>query len=160
MSGATVWSSGSSEQGTLTQRRRWEGGFLATAIRHGPKEVLFGLTSGDPKRIFAGLDLLVPPLALFAFLNAAALAVAAFATAALDLHWWPIFVQSSLACRCMFYGRSQCTSAWRGVALPASGSEPGADLRASNRDECRNGDGCKGQDNRFAQPECDWRPLH
>jgi cellulose synthase/poly-beta-1,6-N-acetylglucosamine synthase-like glycosyltransferase len=96
VSGATVWSSASSEQGTLTQRRRWEGGFLATAIRHGPKEVLFGLTSGDAKRIFAGLDLLVPPLALFAFLNAAALAVAALATAALDLRWWPIFVQSAL----------------------------------------------------------------
>ena len=34
---AFVWSGGSTEQGTLVQRRRWEGGFLATAARYGPK---------------------------------------------------------------------------------------------------------------------------
>lgn len=33
---------------------------------------------------------MVPPLALFAFLNAAVLLIAAVATALLGLHWWPI----------------------------------------------------------------------
>jgi cellulose synthase/poly-beta-1,6-N-acetylglucosamine synthase-like glycosyltransferase len=82
---AFVWSGGSSEQGTLVQRRRWEGGFLATAARYGPKTVLRG-------SILAGLDLLVPPLALFAALNLLALAVAAVLTLVFDAAWWPIVV--------------------------------------------------------------------
>jgi cellulose synthase/poly-beta-1,6-N-acetylglucosamine synthase-like glycosyltransferase len=86
---AFVWSGGSSEQGTLIQRRRWEGGFLATAVRYGPKAIL----RGD---IFTGLDLLVAPLALFAALNLAGLAVAAVLTLAFDSAWWPIIVQASL----------------------------------------------------------------
>ena len=93
---ATVWSSGSTEQGTLTQRRRWEGGFLATAMRQGPKEILDGVLRGDPKGVLAGLDLMVPPLALFAFLNAASLGVAAVLTFALNLDWWPVQVQLGL----------------------------------------------------------------
>jgi hypothetical protein len=96
VSDSTVWSSGSTERGTLTQRRRWEGGFLTTALRKGPKEIARGLAKGDFSAMFAGLDLMVPPLALFAFLNAVALAVAAVLTAILGLHWWPIVVQSGL----------------------------------------------------------------
>jgi cellulose synthase/poly-beta-1,6-N-acetylglucosamine synthase-like glycosyltransferase len=86
---AFVWSGGSTEQGTLIQRRRWEGGFLATAVRYGLKATLGG-------NIIAGLDLLVPPLALFAALSLAALVIATFLTLAFDLAWWPIIVQASL----------------------------------------------------------------
>ena len=86
---AFVWSGGSSEQGTLIQRRRWEGGFLATASRYGPRTILKG-------SILAGLDLLVPPLALFAALNLLVLAVAAVLTMASNAAWWPIVVHALL----------------------------------------------------------------
>jgi cellulose synthase/poly-beta-1,6-N-acetylglucosamine synthase-like glycosyltransferase len=86
---AFVWSGGSSKQGTLIQRRRWEGGFLATAARYGPRTILRG-------GLLAGLDLLVPPLALFAALNLLVLAVAALLTLTFGAAWWPIVVQSAL----------------------------------------------------------------
>ena len=93
---ASVWSGGSTEKGTLTQRRRWEGGFIATALRQGPKEVWHGLTRANLRGVLAGLDLMVPPLALFAFLNAAALAVAALLTFVLHAAWWPVLIQIAL----------------------------------------------------------------
>lgn len=93
---ATVWSGESTERGTLTQRRRWEGGFLATALRTGPKEIGRGLARGSVRAVFAGLDLMVPPLALFAFLNALALVAATALTLAFGLQWWPVAVQSAL----------------------------------------------------------------
>jgi cellulose synthase/poly-beta-1,6-N-acetylglucosamine synthase-like glycosyltransferase len=93
---ATVWSSPSTEKGTLTQRRRWEGGFIATALRQGPWEVFRGLARGNLRGILAGLDMMVPPLALFAFLNAGALVVAAILTILLGSSWWPVLVQGVL----------------------------------------------------------------
>jgi len=93
---ATVWSSSSTEKGTLTQRRRWEGGFLATALRQGPREIGRGLRHGSLSAVFAGLDLMVPPLALFAFLHAAVLTVALLLTAVSGASWWPVAVQVGL----------------------------------------------------------------
>ena len=93
---AFVWSGSSTEQGTLIQRRRWEGGFLATAARHGPKALAHGLARGNIRSILAGLDLLVPPLALFAALNIAALALAAVLTLVFGAAWWPIIVHALL----------------------------------------------------------------
>lgn len=84
---AFVWSGSSTEQGTLIQRRRWEGGFLATAARYGPQTLLRG-------NVLAALDLMVPPLALFAALNVAALAVVAVLTLAFQADWWPVIIQS------------------------------------------------------------------
>lgn len=86
---AFVWSDSSTEQGTLIQRRRWEGGFLATAARYGPRTLLRG-------NVLAALDLMVPPLALFAALNVAALAVVAVLTLAFHADWWPVVVQTGL----------------------------------------------------------------
>ena len=93
---AFVWSGSSTEQGTLIQRRRWEGGFLATAARYGPKALAHGLARGNIRSILAGLDLLVPPLALFAALNIAALALAAVLTLVFGAAWWPIIVHALL----------------------------------------------------------------
>jgi cellulose synthase/poly-beta-1,6-N-acetylglucosamine synthase-like glycosyltransferase len=93
---AFVWSSGSSEEGTLTQRRRWEGGFIATALRQGPKLIRHAITRGDFRALFAGLDLLVPPLALFAILNLAALLLAAVLTLALGARVWPVLTHFAL----------------------------------------------------------------
>ena len=93
---AFVWSGSASEQGTLVQRRRWEGGFLSTALRQGPKEAWHGLVRGKPRAVLAGLDLMVPPLALFALLNVAALLVAAALVLASGAAWWPVIAQSVL----------------------------------------------------------------
>lgn len=96
VSNAVVWSEGSTEQGTLVQRRRWEGGFLSTALKWGFREALQGVATGRPRTILAGLDLMVPPLALFAILNIAALIVAGVLTFALGSAWWPVITQFGL----------------------------------------------------------------
>ena len=93
---AFVWSGSASEQGTLVQRRRWEGGFLSTALRQGPKEAWHGLVRGKPRAVLAALDLMVPPLALFAVLNVAALLVAAALVLASGSAWWPVLAQFGL----------------------------------------------------------------
>jgi len=90
---AFVWSGGSTEEGTLTQRRRWEGGFIATSLRWGPREVLRGVSRGKLRAILSGLDLMIPPLALFAILNVAILILASVLTAVFDAGWWPVVVE-------------------------------------------------------------------
>jgi cellulose synthase/poly-beta-1,6-N-acetylglucosamine synthase-like glycosyltransferase len=96
VSNAFVWSGGSTEQGTLTQRRRWEGGFLATALRWGPREAMHGLRHADLRAVLSGLDLMIPPLALFAILNAGVLTLAATVTAISGSGWWPVLGQGLL----------------------------------------------------------------
>lgn len=61
---ATVWSDPASQNDTLTQRTRWEHGYIATALRHGLPLVLRGLGTARPALAWHGLSLLVPPLAL------------------------------------------------------------------------------------------------
>ena len=51
---AFVWSGSASEQGTLVQRRRWEGGFLSTALRQGPGEAWHGLLRESLARFSPG----------------------------------------------------------------------------------------------------------
>ena len=99
---AFVWSGSASEQGTLVQRRRWEGGFLSTALRQGPREAWHGLVHGKPRAILGGLDLMIPPLALFAVLNVAALLIAALLVFALGGSWWPVIGQFVLLALAMF----------------------------------------------------------
>lgn len=95
VTGANVWSDPSTEAGTLTQRSRWEGGFLATALRQAPREIRRGILGGEPGSILSGFDLMIPPLALFAIVNLAALAISAAFTFVLGLEWWPVL---SLLC--------------------------------------------------------------
>ena len=93
---AFVWSGGSTEQGTLTQRRRWEGGYMAMAMKHGPREAVRGLLRASPREFLAGVDLMLPPLALFAALNVAILSAMGLVTWLAGAHWWPVVVQSAL----------------------------------------------------------------
>lgn len=96
ISEAYVWSGGASEQGTLIQRRRWEGGFISTALRHGPKALMHGLARFDLRRMLAALDLMIPPLALFAALNFMVLAMAALFTLLTGAAWWPVLTHLGL----------------------------------------------------------------
>jgi hypothetical protein len=98
---AFVWSGSSNEQGTLVQRRRWEGGFLSTALRQGPKEAWHGLRRGRPRAILAGLDLMIPPLALFTVLNVAVLIGATALLVAFGGEWWPVIAQVILLAMAM-----------------------------------------------------------
>lgn len=53
-----------SEQGSTSQRTRWEHGQLATLLDRGPKLLAAGLRQRRPELIVLALDLMVPPLAL------------------------------------------------------------------------------------------------
>ncbi|WP_394648366.1 glycosyltransferase family 2 protein [uncultured Sphingomonas sp.] len=75
--GATVWSAASSAEGTLKQRTRWEGGFLATSRAHALPALAAGLRAGNRRTIWAGLSLAIPPLTLLLLLDGAALALLA-----------------------------------------------------------------------------------
>lgn len=84
---AVVWSPHADQAHTLGQRSRWEGGYLALARATAPALVGRGLASLSPRTLFAGLDLLVPPLALLAMLNVVAL-LGAVVVALLGITSW------------------------------------------------------------------------
>jgi len=71
---AATWSDPASQQDTLTQRTRWEQGYIQTALRHGVPVFLEGLLKLRPSLAWFGLSLLVPPLALLMSLSLLALA--------------------------------------------------------------------------------------
>jgi hypothetical protein len=89
---AWVWSPPASAGGTLVQRRRWEGGYLATARKVAPSAFIRSMRRGDIRGALAAVDLAVPPLALLVLLNGAGLLLA-IAAAALGAALWPIAVQ-------------------------------------------------------------------
>jgi cellulose synthase/poly-beta-1,6-N-acetylglucosamine synthase-like glycosyltransferase len=62
--GAKVWTQPSTADGTLTQRTRWENGFIATARRRALPLIGEGLRRARPALLWTGLHLLTPPLAL------------------------------------------------------------------------------------------------
>ncbi|KQN91009.1 hypothetical protein ASE95_12145 [Sphingomonas sp. Leaf231] len=72
---ATVWSAASSAEGTLKQRTRWEGGFIATSRTRALPAIGAALRARDPRALWAGLSLAVPPLTLLLLLDGAGLAV-------------------------------------------------------------------------------------
>lgn len=74
---AMVRSRAASLADSAAQRRRWEHGFLANALRHALPTLLGGLMRGSRPMIALGLHLLVPPLALLFLIAGAALALLA-----------------------------------------------------------------------------------
>jgi cellulose synthase/poly-beta-1,6-N-acetylglucosamine synthase-like glycosyltransferase len=73
--GALVLSDAASASSTLIQRRRWEGGFIATALRRAPRILVDAIRRGDASLLFGALDLMVPPLALLIFADLLAVTV-------------------------------------------------------------------------------------
>uniref|UniRef100_UPI00286C81C4 glycosyltransferase family 2 protein n=1 Tax=Sphingomonas sp. TaxID=28214 RepID=UPI00286C81C4 len=90
VSDATVWSDPSSASGTLIQRTRWEGGFLAMATVQAPHAIARAIGRGDRRALAAALDLAVPPLTLLALIDAAVLLVAVALTLISGAPWWPV----------------------------------------------------------------------
>lgn len=71
-----VWSRHADQDATLDQRSRWEGGFLSFARATAPVVFRHAIRTRSLATLMAGMDLLVPPLALLAILNIVALAFA------------------------------------------------------------------------------------
>jgi cellulose synthase/poly-beta-1,6-N-acetylglucosamine synthase-like glycosyltransferase len=92
---ATVWSPAASASGTLVQRRRWEGGFLATMLKTAPGALLRSIRRADARGFWAALDLCIPPLALLVMLNGAAAVLAMIAVLAGGAAW-PVIVQIAI----------------------------------------------------------------
>jgi hypothetical protein len=105
---AIVWSPHADQSQTLGQRSRWEGGFLALARATAPGLIGKGLSTLSPRTLLAGLDLMVPPLALLALLNILALAAP---------RSWPW----SVWCR----GFPSCRSARSALSPPSPCCSPG-----------------------------------
>jgi cellulose synthase/poly-beta-1,6-N-acetylglucosamine synthase-like glycosyltransferase len=93
---ANVWSPHATAGGTLVQRRRWEGGYVATALKHAPHALVRSFVRFDPQGVFGALDLAVPPLSLLVVLNALALLLGT-AVALLGGWQWPVVVQAAVA---------------------------------------------------------------
>jgi cellulose synthase/poly-beta-1,6-N-acetylglucosamine synthase-like glycosyltransferase len=90
--GATIWSSAETEGDTLSQRRRWEGGFLQNALRSGPAMFGRSLRSGDVRGLWAAINIMIPPFAMLLMLDLAALALAGIVTWLTSGLWWPVFL--------------------------------------------------------------------
>lgn len=71
---ARVSSPVSSAAGTLSQRERWERGFLSNGLRNGLPTIGLACSRRSWKLLLLGAHLLVPPLALLAFLAVVSLA--------------------------------------------------------------------------------------
>ncbi|MBB5984663.1 glycosyltransferase family 2 protein [Sphingobium lignivorans] len=70
---ATTWSDPASQKDTLTQRTRWEHGYIQTALRQGLPLFAEGIGRLRPGLAWFGLSLMVPPLALLMSASLAAL---------------------------------------------------------------------------------------
>jgi len=66
---ARVWTQPSTAGGTLTQRTRWENGFMTVARRQALPLIGDALRRGRPALLWLGLHLLTPPLALLMAIN-------------------------------------------------------------------------------------------
>ncbi|MDE2403632.1 MAG: glycosyltransferase family 2 protein [Sphingomonadales bacterium] len=74
---ATVRSRAASLRDSVAQRRRWEHGFLANALRHALPTLAGGVSRGSRAMVALGMHLLVPPLALLFLIAGAGLVVLA-----------------------------------------------------------------------------------
>lgn len=89
---ARIWSDPSSTEGTLIQRTRWEGGFLALAFSKAPPALARALRTFDPRALLAALDLCIPPLTMLAMIDGAVLVLAAVLTWSLGTPSWPVLL--------------------------------------------------------------------
>lgn len=73
---ASVWSDAASGRALMVQRDRWERGFMTIARQKALPLIVHGMTGVSRSRMWLGLHLLVPPLALLFVMAGAALAMA------------------------------------------------------------------------------------
>lgn len=93
---ATVWSDPSTYSGTLAQRKRWEGGYIALALRTAPKSLGAALLRADLPAFCRALDLCVPPIALLVVMNLLVLGIALGLALATSGGWGSVLLQSAV----------------------------------------------------------------
>jgi cellulose synthase/poly-beta-1,6-N-acetylglucosamine synthase-like glycosyltransferase len=89
MEGATIWSNAETERNTLSQRRRWEGGFLQNALSAGPKYLLGSILRADLRGAWAAINLMTPPFALLLLLDLMALLLGFSGSWFIGARLWP-----------------------------------------------------------------------
>jgi cellulose synthase/poly-beta-1,6-N-acetylglucosamine synthase-like glycosyltransferase len=72
---ALVTSPAASLEGTMAQRRRWEGGYLQLSRTVAPRLMLNSIRKMNFKGFLAAADLMIPPVSLLVMINFAALAL-------------------------------------------------------------------------------------
>jgi hypothetical protein len=99
---ATVWSDAETEANTLSQRHRWEGGFLENALRAGPRILVQSLARRDIRGLWSAINLMIPPLALLVLLDLLAIVLAGAAAWLAGAAMWPMFTLiGALVLACM-----------------------------------------------------------
>jgi len=86
---AAVSSGAETDRNTLSQRRRWEGGFLQNALKVGPAMLRASLVRGDLRGMWAALNTMIPPFALLLLMDGLALVVAAVLSWLIGAGAWP-----------------------------------------------------------------------
>jgi cellulose synthase/poly-beta-1,6-N-acetylglucosamine synthase-like glycosyltransferase len=115
---AMVWSNAETGENTLSQRRRWEGGFLANALRVGPAVFAASVRKGDAQEIWAAINVMIPPFALLLMLDVFTLVFADLLTWATGSALWPVTVLgSSIAAALMAIALAWATGGSRFVSL-------------------------------------------
>jgi cellulose synthase/poly-beta-1,6-N-acetylglucosamine synthase-like glycosyltransferase len=94
--GATIWSNAETETNTLSQRRRWEGGFLRIAVRTGPTMLVRSLRRGDLRGLWAAANIMIPPFAMLLMLDLAALGLSVTLTWLAGGAWWPVWLLAAI----------------------------------------------------------------
>jgi hypothetical protein len=93
---ATIWSDAETDANTLSQRRRWEGGFLQNAIRVAPGILLRSLAQADARGMWAAISLMIPPVALLVLLDLVLLGVGGAATWLSGASPWPLLILAGM----------------------------------------------------------------
>ena len=94
--GATIWSNAETERNTLSQRQRWEGGFLRNAGSSGPAMLGRSLRSGDAGSLWAAVNIMIPPFALLLLVDLLGLGLAIGAVSWIGGHWWPVLLLATI----------------------------------------------------------------
>jgi len=93
---AAVWSAAESDANTLSQRHRWEGGFLRNALLVAPGFLLRSLRRRDGAGTWGAVNLMIPPFALLILIDLIALVAAGSGTWATGAAAWPLFLLGGL----------------------------------------------------------------
>jgi glycosyltransferase involved in cell wall biosynthesis len=107
---ATVSSGAESGSNTLSQRSRWEGGFLRNAVAVGPRMLARSLLRADPKGLWAAMNTMIPPLALLILLDLVAVTIAGIVALLTHARAWPILC---LAASLLLAGMALTLAWWR-----------------------------------------------
>ena len=93
---ARVSSDAETDRNTISQRRRWEGGFLRSALRLAPSLLARSLSRADWRGVWAAIDLMIPPIALLVLLDLVALIGAGLLTWLGGAHIWPLLILAAV----------------------------------------------------------------